>query len=281
MSILRILVPLLGLVLSSRGFSAALKSIEVGGSNEAMVKFILEGTKFAGRPVLAIRENRIEATLSGVQFANPMEEKIDLNSPHVLLSQISAFPVRDGGIRVTLLVNGSLERLRDRLSFTQDGNNLLLKLAFPATHDPSLGLLKEEQQPLRTVSDAKPSRAGSGIWSALVLVLVLAAAGGGTFAIAKVVKKQGSRQGTRKFLVETLAYSPIAGNPKAGVAVLKVGSDLVLVGVTANQVTMISDLPKLNAQFESEQELERESFRDAVSDEVRRLKRPVRAGAVA
>ena len=56
---------------------------------------------------------------------------------------------------------------------------------------------------------------------------------------------------------------------KAGVSLIKVGSEFVLVGVSSHQVSFLSSLPKLESQYEDENRFERETFQAAVQQEVR------------
>src|SRR5690606_14075960 len=77
------------------------------------------------------------------------------------------------------------------------------------------------------------------------------------------------RGGTRRHLIETVAQAPLAGG-KASVAILRVGSEFVMVGVTPNSVSHLSNLPKLQEEYEAETSLERDSFKEAIAQQVRR-----------
>jgi len=56
------------------------------------------------------------------------------------------------------------------------------------------------------------------------------------------------------------------------VSLLKVGTEFVLVGITPNQISMLSHLPKLQEQYAEETGFERGIFKEAVSEEVQRLR---------
>jgi flagellar biogenesis protein FliO len=136
----------------------------------------------------------------------------------------------------------------------------------------TIKLLQEEQAPIATEASAAKSSSSAG-WVRLFLALfVFSLAGGGAYVAAKFLKKQGAFRGSRKYLVENLAYCPVGPGGKTGVGLIKVGSEFVLVGVTGQQVSFLSNLPKLSAQYESENHFERDTFRAAVEEEVQRLK---------
>ncbi|MFM8315766.1 MAG: flagellar biosynthetic protein FliO, partial [Deltaproteobacteria bacterium] len=78
----------------------------------------------------------------------------------------------------------------------------------------------------------------------------------------------GNWGGIRKYLVEQLSYVPIGGM-KSGVALVKVGGDFVLLGVTPNQVTFLSSLPKLSEQYEEENQFEKNTFNEAIQEQLR------------
>lgn len=103
----------------------------------------------------------------------------------------------------------------------------------------------------------------------LSIVLILLLGGISVFAI-RFFKRKEFRSGTRKYLIEKVTFCPLG--PKVGVSLLKVGKEFVLVGVTPSQVSFLSTLPKLQAQYEEEKKFDTGTFRAAVEEEVGRIK---------
>ena len=242
--------------------------IEVKGEKEAYIKFKLP-SKSGSVPEMKIKDNLVEIDFP---TSESVTKKVDVNSPHILINRITLIPLGDK-LRAQVVVNGSLEKLADRLKLSQVNDQVQLAVEFPKGITPTLDLLKEEHVPL--ISEKKeekiPSIAsgwGQVVTSALILLVLLS---GGLYGY-QVMRKRGKTTGTRKFLVEQVNYSPIGPGGKVGVSLVKVGTEFVLVGVTANQVNMITRLPKLEEQYEKETEFERSNFRDAVEKEYSRLR---------
>jgi flagellar biogenesis protein FliO len=271
------------LPMSSWGGKAAsvLKSIDVGGTEKAELKFVFEGSP-AQNPSWQIRDNAVEVNFSGAEISETLAAQTDIQSPHALVSRVRLFPARDGSLKVRISINGSEQRLKERIQLKAGSGQALLSIDYPKANDPTLSLLKDEQQPVFAPTEAKKSEPGGMGWfRSIVLVLLLGGAGVGTYFGAKLMRKQAHRFGSRKYLIETIAYSPVGPAGKAGVGIVKVGGEFVLVGVTANHVSLLSQLPKLQSQYEDESKVERESFQEAVKEQVRELGRAthLRAGA--
>lgn len=261
--------------------NSILKNVEVGGTDKAELKFVFDGAP-AQNPTWNIRDNAVEVNFMGAEIAESLVGQTDIQSPHALVSRVRLFPARDGSLKVRISINGSEAKLKERVQLKAGPGQALVSIDFPKANDPTLSLLKDEQQPLfagETVKKAEP--AGLGWFRSVVLVLILGGAGVGTYFAAKLLKKQAHKFGSRKYLIETIAYSPVGPAGKAGVGIVKVGSEFVLVGVTANHVSLLSQLPRLQSQYEDESKVERESFHEAVQEQVREMGRQqrVRTGA--
>jgi flagellar biogenesis protein FliO len=262
----------LGLGLGGNAAVAAeLTAIKVGGDNSAEVTFVTAGE--TALPALQVDDNAIDLVFSGETLGEALQGKIDLLSPHTLIQRISAFAV-DNNVRAKIVVNGSVEGLRNRLQLRRDGQGIHLQIGFPAGNNATLKLLKDEQAPLAADSLAAAPAVGKPGWGRLVVaLLVFLCAGVGTFFAARFLKTKSSWRGSRKYLVENLAYCPIGpGGSKSGVGLVKVGSEFVLVGITSSQVSFLSSLPKLQEQYEQEHRFERDSFHAAVEEEVQRMR---------
>ena len=75
-----------------------------------------------------------------------------------------------------------------------------------------------------------------------------------------------------KAFVQEMSYCPIGPGGKAGVGVVKVGRELLLVGVTPNHVSALMPLKDMPEEYLAEKS-ERSTFKEAVEEEYRRLKR--------
>lgn len=246
-----------------------LEAVKVAGEKSAEISFV--GVTTA--PAMQIDENTIDLVFADSKLAESLGGKIDLLSPHTLVQRVSAFPTERGGVRAKIVVNGTAEGLRQRLQTKAEGGAVKLAISYPSGADATLKLLKEEQAPLAAETLQAPTTSGHSGWGRLFLAfLVFALAGGGTYVAARFLKKKGAFVGSRRYLVENLAYCPVGPGGKTGVSLIKVGSEFVLVGVTANQVSFLSNLPKLAEQYESETHFERDTFRAAVEEEVNRMK---------
>lgn len=263
--------------------SSTLRQVEVGGTDKAEIKLVFDGAP-AQNPGWQIRENAVEMTFTGMELSEELAQKTDVQSPHALVSRVRLFPARDGSLKVRISVNGSEAKLRERVQLRASSGQAVLSIEYPLTKDPTLSLLKEEQQPLFGAMEPKKAESsGLGWLRSIVLVLILGGAGVGTYFIAKILKKQAHKMGSRKYLIETISYSPVGPGGKSGVGIVKVGTEFVLVGVTPNHVSLLSQLPKLEAQYLEESKLERETFHDAVKEQVREMGRAqrIRNGASA
>jgi flagellar biogenesis protein FliO len=107
----------------------------------------------------------------------------------------------------------------------------------------------------------------------LIILLVLGGAAFASWNFARILKKKGSWKGSRRYLIETLAQVPVGDNRKTNVTLLKIGSEFILVGVTAEHVSFLSSLPRLQEQYLEESSMERDTFNEAVKEETFNIKK--------
>jgi flagellar biogenesis protein FliO len=252
-------------------YGAQIQAVKVTGDTAAEVSFVTD-TPLSTTPRLTVEENRVELVFNDVAVAPGLASGGDISSPHALIQRISTSATDGGGARVRLLINGSQDKLRDRVKLQKRDGSVVLALSYPAGGEATMKLLQEEQSTLDTRKAAvAPTRGGFG-WFRLFFILALfAAAAAGTWYVLKFTKKKTGWGGTRKHLIETVAQSPIGGG-KASVAILRVGGEFVMVGVTADQVSFLSNLPKLAETYEEENSLERDSFKEAIAQQARKAR---------
>lgn len=244
------------------------KGVEVNGDDMARIIFLFEPKKEVP-PLLHINGNVVELSFQSVKFDEKLGEKIDISSPHLLIKRINAFS-SNGGLKVNIVLNGSVENLRKRLKLENHEKGIALNVAFPEKPDATLTLLRDEETALSTIS-VEPTKFHPKYKDIMFYLSVLALFFIGIVGILFFVKRKGRIGGSRKYLVEHMSYCPLGGG-KAGVSVIKVGSEFFLIGVTSNQVTFLSALPKLGLQYEQETNFERSCFREAIEEEYKRIK---------
>ena len=255
------------MLVSTLGLGFEISSVKVGGDSQASVEFI--GTGNRSIPTYKVNGNAIEVSFNNSNLSAIHQGKLDVNSPHALVQRVSLFEAEGKQVRAVIVVNGSLEGIKNRISVSEGATGATLKLDYPKVGNSTLDLLKEEQAPLQDLRSEVKKESRGFQWVQLVLFLVVVVgAGASTFFVVKFAKTKGNWGGSRKYLIEQLSYVPIGGT-KSGVALVKVGSDFVLLGVTPNQVNFISNLPKLSAQYEEESSFEKTAFSEAVQEQIR------------
>lgn len=257
------------LVLSLPAHAVQIQAIKVSGDTSAEVSFVTDGA-LPAMPRLSVDQNKVELNFADVTLSPTLTQQLDISSPHALLQRISTTPGEGGNARVRLLVNGSIEKLRDRVKLVKKDGTVAVVLGYPAGSEATMKLLQEEQAGIETAKPAaEPNKGGFG-WFRLLLILALfAATGVTTFYVLKVAKKKTGWAGARRHLIETVAQTGV-GDGKASVAILRVGGEFVMVGVTATNVSLLSNLPQLQAQYEEESALERGSFKEAIAQTLRK-----------
>lgn len=247
-----------------------ISSVKVAGDSQAVVEFVGNGTKTTSS--YKINGNTIEVSLANSNLAPVHQGKLDVSSPHALVQRVSLYEVDGKQVRANIVVNGSLEGLKNRLSIQENVSGPILKLDYPKVSNSTLDLFKEEQAPLQNVGQEAKKESRGFQWVQLVLFLiVVVGAGASTFFVVKFAKAKGNWGGSRKYLIEQLSYVPVGGT-KSGVALIKVGSEFVLLGITPNQVSFLSNLPKLSQQYEDETSFEKNTFNEAVQEQIRGAK---------
>ena len=255
---------------SSEALGYSLSGISVTGDKEATIRF--ESPDEASVPTMKIVDNTVELTFNGAHLDENSRDRQSVASPHPLIQRVGLYSPDKTTVKGRVVLNGSLENLKGRLSLTKVPGGVALAVAYPAGENAALNLLKEEQLPLSAgLGSAKIAEAHSNRAQMIVLVLVLSIFAASGFFFVRFLKRQNMSKGSRKFLVEQMSYCAVG--PKAGVSLLKIGNEFVLVGVTSSQVTLISELPKLQNQYEEDSRFERGVFKEAVEEEYHRVKR--------
>lgn len=251
-------------------FGAEFRGVRVDDSKGAFLRFFGQDLP---TPKYSVEENVITLRFPSTKMDSELAPKVELTSPHLLLSR-AVFIDSDGSVLGKLFINGSRDGLRERIQVTKEGKEPQLRVALPKGSNPTLALLKDEQVPLGEGAEATEVRASSSIgWGSTVVVLLLLGLGaGGSLFAYRVLSRRAGKTGSRKFLVENMSYCPLGHQGKAGVALVRVGDEFVLVGVTPNQVTLLSDVPRVASEYREETRFESETFKEAVAEEYSRLR---------
>lgn len=245
-------------------------AVETTGDEQARLVFRTDSPA-RDVPRVTYKDNVIELAFAGMTLDEG--KKIDLISPHVLIGRISVFEPEKGKVKANIVVNGSVDKLKDRVTFAKSEGGVTLTLALPDGQNPTLTLLKEEQLPLaREAAGGTLPKVASRWTEALVPFVLICFLMAGIAVGYRYLRTKGKLGGSRKYLVEHLNYCPIGQGGKAGVSLIRVGTEFFLVGVTSGQVNLISTMPQLGSQYTEETKLERESFQEAVSEEVKRMR---------
>lgn len=131
--------------------------------------------------------------------------------------------------------------------------------------------LKSEELPLKSAKASGQEKSGRwGLVQAVLGLAVIGCAAGATFLCVQFLKRRGNRTGSRKYLIEQLSYCPMG--PKMGISLIKVGPELVLVGVTSSQISLLSSVPRLQESYLEESRYERGDFQEAVKEEMSRIR---------
>lgn len=232
--------------------------------------FLFEGNLNDQLPQWSIDRGVVSIVLPNTQLAPKLTEKIEIDSPHILVKKIAAIP--DGqSVKIRLVTNGSIEALKDRIQIVPAEKGYLISVDYPEKNASALKLLQEEQTPFQVATSKDSKESASGLRSISIVVglfLFFSALLGVVFV--RYMKKQGGFKGSRKYLIEQLSYSPIG--QKGGVSLLKVGKEFILVGVTGTQINFLSHLPKLQEQYEEESDFERGVFKDSIAEEMQKIR---------
>ncbi len=245
------------------------REIQVTGQDNAQVIFV--GQVPSAPQNLRVNENSLEFAFPATYLSDRKSEKLEILSPHALIKRVTLVQGSENALKGKIVLNGSMEGIKERLHWDTSSQNLILRIDYPAKNGAALKLLQEEQTPLLASAAGKATEQAHSHRTLFVLMtFVFVALALGMVVLFRVLKKKGSLKGPRKYLIEQLGYCPLG--TKSGVSLLKVGTEFVLVGITPNQISMLSQLPKLQEQYAEETGFERSVFKEAVSQEVQRLR---------
>lgn len=256
---------LFALILSTFASAHTLESVTVGGKDRAELVFTMKDAE-APPPRITISGNIIDLSFSnGVALSENAQQ--EWTKPHSLVQKMVLSTEDDKTLRARIVVSGSAEELKKRVRLEKEERLVRFFIDYPkggalaASEELPIGALEEKGE--------KENRGRSAGMLILIFLAVLGGAVGTIFAI-RASKRKGPLKGSRKFLIEQVAHHSL-GN-RSGVSLLKVGSEFVLVGITPQQITMLSALPGLEKRYEEEAQFEREHFKVAVEEEMGRIK---------
>jgi len=253
-------------------FAYELSSIKVTGEEHAEVDFQMSSRRTA-LPKLSFKNNVVELSFMGASLSRIYQGKVDYPSPHILIRRINAYETKEGNVKVGLVLNGSLDSIKERVQLHNGPSGVKLEIKLPLSEDSTISWLQQEQTPLSLTQEPERKRASGELPFRFVMItLLIGLAGVASYFFVKFYKNKIGPRGKRKFLIEQLSYCPL-GN-KMGVAILKVGNEFVLVGITPNQISYLSSLKKLENNFLEDAKFERSAFGLAVKDEISKLKNP-------
>jgi flagellar protein FliO/FliZ len=249
-------------------FGSELKEVKVSGQDNAQLKLV--GDVSADSVTWKLSENTLDIVLPGTVLAKEHGDKIEITTPHSLIKRLSFINASNSSVKGKVIINGTVEDIQKRVNVNKVGNEIVFTVEYPKNNSSALRLLQEEQIPLAAQKKTAKNDSNEGYRSALMMItaffLIVGIAG---FVFVRFFRQKGAFRGARKYLIEQLGYCPVGA--KAGVSLLKIGNDFVLVGITPNQISMLSHLPKLQEQYEEESGFERGVFKQAVAEEVKRL----------
>ena len=244
-------------------------SVKVGGEDRAQVEFV--GQLPEAAPSWRIQDNTVELSWSGTKLAAQHGEKLELSAPHTLIKRVTLIQGAGDTLKGRVVMNGSMEGIRDRIKLVPSGASAVLSIDYPAQNATTMKLLQEEQTPFAPSAFLKKNESSSSYRTVVgIVALFLLICLGGAYLFFRYVKGKGALRGARRYLIEQLSFCPLGA--KSGVSLLKIGREFVLVGITPNQISMLSQLPKLQEQYEEETGFERGVFQEAVAEEVQKLR---------
>lgn len=268
----KILLTLLS-IYAMPGWAGTLKNVTASGEGRATLTFQCEGTVVSS--LVSSDNGEIQLVLKPATLDSKWSSKLSVETPHLLIRSIEVTPHlnRPDELLAVVRINGTSEDLNKRIKLNRSGLDWTLSVDLPkGLSAAALQLLQEEQAPILAKEPVKKVSSGTSTGTRVLIgMLLLAITGGGVAFGWRILKAKAPRLGTRRYLIETLAQVPVGPQGKASVCLLRVGQEFVLVGVTGQSVSMLSTLPKLEAQYHDESKLERESFREAVAEESKRV----------
>ncbi len=245
--------------------AAELNQVRVGGESVATVDFLLAGGGSAVPTLTVLDENRLEITIPSMQLAGHFNGNYFQRAPHANIRSLELRNAEKGIVGELNLVGGNAGK-----RFKLDKGRISIESSNESRS--FLKMAQDEQSPFIGESLKKGSgvaASGSKIWFLLGGVLFLALSGG--ILLYGWLTKKRKVSGGRKYLIEQLSYTPYG--PKTGVSLVKIGGEFMLIGITPHQISLITNLNGLKAQYEEERQYEREAFQEVVRSEVRQTER--------
>lgn len=274
MSLRPILIAIV-LGLSSLGMAYTLEDLRFGGDGKAEIQFGIRNAENSA-PQIKVEGNVVDIQFLGAEIAREWTQR-EWNRPHTLVQSAVVSKIEPNAVRVRFVISGSTEDLKKRVRLEKNDKAVKLLVDYApgasaaATDKSTASLWREsEETPLGTL-DGKHEKSRSGGTLPVILVglfLTLVTVGVGVWSY-RTFKQKGGKVGSRKYLIETVAYHSL-GN-RNGVSLLKVGDEFVLVGITPTQVSMLSHLPGMQKRYAEESQFEREGFQVAVEEELGRI----------
>lgn len=246
-----------------------LDGVTVQGGDRAEVLFNIKQAE-ESVPQIQVNGSAVEIVFLGAEFSKEMTQR-SWSSVHPLIQSLQLSGEK-GSVKAKLLVAGTAEALKKRVRLEKNEKAVRLFIDYPLNAEGKTASRWQdsEQLPLGNL-DAKTEKAKSGQPLVVIFVVMLLVVVSGAVAVWYIKNAKGHpfKRGSRKYLIEQVAYHSL-GN-RNGVSLLKVGSEFVLVGITPQNVTMLSHLPELKKRYEDETQFEREEFKVAVEDELGRI----------
>lgn len=263
-------VVLLSLVfLGYLAFGNQVNNLTVTGQDRAEIEVM--GQLPTSSPTWKVQDNVLEVSWPNTSLAPNHGEKLEVSAPHALIKRVTLLQGANDTLKGRIVINGSMEGIRDRVKINHSDKRTSFSVDYPTQNGNTMKMLQEEQTPIAAAAFTQRSDSSSGyrtVVGVIALFLLFCMVGG--FVFYRYFKGKGALRGARRYLIEQLSYCPLGA--KSGVSLLKVGHEFVLVGITPNQISMLSQLPKLQEQYEQETGFERGVFQEAVAEEVQRLR---------
>lgn len=247
-----------------------LDGVTVQGGERAEVLFNIKHAE-ESVPQIQVNGNAVEIVFLGAEIAKEMTQR-SWSAVHPLIQSISVAPEKSS-VKAKMVIAGTAEELKKRVKLEKNEKAVRLLVEYPlgAVGATASRWQDSELLPIGNL-DAKAEKAKGGqpLVVLFVVIFLVLVSGGVAVWYIKNAKGHPFKRGSRKYLIEQVAYHSL-GN-RNGVSLLKIGAEFVLVGITPQNVTMLSTMPELKKRYDDESQFEREEFKVAVEDELGRLK---------
>jgi len=243
--------------------------VAVTGQDRAQIEIV--GQLPPTAPSWKVQDNVLEISWPSTKLSAKNGDKLELSAPHTLIKRLTLLQGANDTVKAKIIINGSMEGIRERLKVANTPAMSTFTIDYPTQNGNTMKLLQEEQTPIAASAFTQKNES-AGNYRAVVGVIALffLFCMVGAVIFFRYFKGKGALRGARRYLIEQLSYCPLGA--KSGVSLLKIGKEFVLVGVTPNQISMLSQLPKLQEQYEEETGFERGVFQEAIAEEVQRIR---------